>query len=379
MKVKVDVDTKTFVRFLLVVTGFVLAILMIWKLWTALMILAIALFLAIALNPPVSALANKLPGHSRVLATALSYLVVLAVVGVFIYIALPPIIDQTNKFIGDLPQYVQDISQKRGWVGEIVNKYNLQDQLNQLVAGAQQQASGLAQGIGSSVVNGVSSILTGVVTLVTVLVLTFLMLIEGPQWLDRLWSLYRDQRKLTRHQKLAIKMYKVVTSYVNGQVLVASVAAAAGLTVLLVITNFFPNVQVSSVIPLTGIIFLTDLVPLIGATIGAIIVTLVLLLNDFGGAAVFVIYFIIYQQIENNFIQPLVQSRTVALSALSIFVAVIFGVSLLGLVGGIIAIPVAGCLRVVLIDYMAHRKDRLTATERRGLWQKLVEKATATD
>lgn len=379
MKVKVDVDTKTFVRFLLVVSGFVAVVFMAAKLWPALMIILISAFLALALNPPVSALANKLPGHSRVLATALSYVFVLLVVGVFIYIALPPIIDQTNRFIADLPRYVQELSDRQGVVADFVNRYNLQDQLNQLVAGAQQQASGLAQGLGSSVVNGVSSILTGFITLITVLVLTFLMLIEGPAWMTRLWNLYTNDGKLRRHQELAIKMYKVVTSYVNGQVLVASVAAAAGLTTLLVLRTFFPNVPLEAVIPLTGIIFITDLIPMVGATIGAVIVVLVLLMNDLGAAIAFTVYFFIYQQVENNFIQPLVQSRTVALSALSVFIAVIIGITLLGIVGGILAIPVAGCIRVMLIDYMEHRRKGTNVKARRGMWQKLVAKATAND
>lgn len=376
MKVKIDIDTKTFVRFLLVVTGFVTAIFMFTRLETALTIIGIAAFLALALNPPVSALATRLPGHSRVLATALAYVAVLAVVGVFIYIALPPIIDQTNRFIGSLPQYVQNISSQQGIIAELVNRYNLQGQLNELVSGAQQQAGSLAHGIGGSVINGVASILTGVVTLILVLVLTFLMLIEGPLWFERLWSLYYDKQKLKRHQALAIKMYKVVASYVNGQVLVASVAAAGGLTVLLILTYFF-NVPINAIIPLTGIIFLTDLIPMVGATIGAVIVTLVLIMNDFGSGLIFVIYFVLYQQIENNFVQPLVQSRTVALTPLSIFVSIIIGISLLGVIGGVIAIPVAGCIRVLVIDYMAHRKPPKTQAVKQGLVQRLLSKKEA--
>jgi predicted PurR-regulated permease PerM len=377
MKIKVDVDTKTFVRFLLVVTAFAAVIFAIWKLATALTIIVVSIFLALALNPPVSALASRLPGHSRVLATALAYVFVLTVVGIFIYIALPPIIDQTNRFITALPEYIQDLSNKRGVISDLINNYNLQPQINELVAGAQAQAASLAQGIGSSVVTGISSILTGFVTLLTVLVLTFLMLIEGPAWLDRVWGLYQNGETLERHQRLAIKMYKVVTSYVNGQVLVAAIAATGGLTVMLILTYLF-QVPVSAAIPLTGIIFVTDLIPMIGATIGAVIVTAVLALNDFGAAVVFVIYFFIYQQVENNFIQPLVQSRTVALSALSVLIAVIIGISLLGLVGGIVAIPVAGCVRVLLIDYMEHRKHK-PGPRKEKLWHKLVAKATTQD
>ncbi len=367
-------ETKTFVRLLLVVSGFVGVVFLVWKLWAALMIIAISLFLALALNPPVSVLSRRLPGQSRILATALAYLVVLSVLGAFIYVALPPVIDQTVKFVNALPQYVQDLSERRGVVSDIINRYGLQEELNQLVSGAQQQAASLAGGIGSSVVNGVSTILGGVVTLITVLVLTFLMLIEGPRWMDRLWNLYSSDERLERHKRLVAKMYKVVSGYVNGQVVVAAIAAVAGLATLLIMTNFF-NVSSEAVIPLAGIIFITDLVPMIGATIGAIIVGLVLLFNDPASVLVFALYFLVYQQIENNFIQPLVQSRTVALSALSVFVAVILGISLLGIVGGIVAIPVAGCIRVVAIDYLQHRKHIAESKPKSGLFAKLVAKA----
>jgi predicted PurR-regulated permease PerM len=167
---------------------------------------------------------------------------------------------------------------------------------------------------------------------------------------------------------------------VNGQVLVAGISAASGLTLLLVLTNFF-QVPLTAVIPLTGIIFLTDLVPVIGSTLGALIVVLVLLFNDFSAGLVYAGYFLIYQQIENNFIQPVVQSRTVALSALSIIIAIIIGISLLGIVGGIIAVPVAGCLRVIIMDYMEHRRKPSTTTtpEKQRLWRKLLAKAATND
>lgn len=357
MKVTVDVETKTFVRLLAVVAGFALLIFILWKLWAAVLLVAISFFLALALNPPVSALASRLPGHSRIVATAISYLVVLSVLGTFIYIAVPPVIDQTTRFVNDLPQYVQELSSRRGLVSDFITRYGLQDSLNEFVHGIQQQASSLAQGIGSSVVNGVSSFLSGIVAILTILVLTFLMLIEGPRWLERLWSLHGNSLALERNQRLAGKMYKVVSGYVNGQVVVASIAAAAGLITLVFMTQFF-QIELSAVIPLTGIIFITDMIPMIGATIGAIIVMLVLLFNDPASVIVFLIYFLVYQQVENNFIQPVVQSRTVALSALSVFLALIVGISLLGLVGGIIAIPLAGCIRVMILDYMQHRRKK---------------------
>jgi len=357
MKVTVDVETKTVVRVLLAVGVFVGIIFMVNRLWPALILVLISMILALALNAPINALAGKLPGKNRTLATTAAFLVLIGVLGTFIYVAVPPVVDQTTKFVQNLPQYVEEIRARGGPVADFINHYDLQDQVDQLVAGAQQQAGNIAQGVGSSVVNGIASFFNGFVAIITILVLTFLMLVEGPRWVERFWNLYTDADQLERHQRLAAKMYKVVSGYVNGQVLVAAIAAGVGLATLLILTSFF-NVPVGAVIPLTGLIFITDLIPLIGATIGAVIIVLVLLFSDPGAALTFLIYFIIYQQIENNFIQPLVQSRTVALSALSVLVALILGITMLGILGGILAIPLAGCIRVLLLDYMEHRKTK---------------------
>lgn len=374
MKVTVDVETKTIVRVLLAVSVFVLSIFVVWRLWPALIVVAVAGLLALALNPPVSTIANRLPGKNRVFATTLAFLVVLIVLGTFIYVAVPPVVDQTNKFIQNLPSYVDDLTNRKGVVGDFINQYGLQDQVNQVVSATQQQSANLAQGIGSSVIGGIWSVLTGLVTVLTILVLTFLMLIEGPRWTDKVWNLYTDDEKLERHQRLAAKMYKVVSGFVNGQVVVAAIASAVGLATLLILTSIF-QVSTSVVIPLTGLIFITELIPLVGPPFGILIACLVLLFNDPAASLTYLIYYVIYLQIEGNFIQPLVQSRTVALSALSIVVALVFGITLLGLVGGILAIPIAGCIRVLLLDYMEHRKHRAEAHKKKSLLAKLAAKA----
>lgn len=356
MKVKIDIDSSTFVRLFFVAAAFVGGIFVLWKLTPSLMIVLVSFFLAMALNPPVSSLANRLPGHSRVLATTVSYIIVLSIIGFFVYVAIPPMVRQTTNFINALPSYVEEVSSQKGVVGDLIKRYNLQDDVNSFVEGARNQAGNIVQGVGGSVITGVTNILSGFVTLVTVLVLTFLALIEGPRWLERLWSIYTDEHKLQHHKYLVSRMYTVVTRYVSGQVFVATLAGAAGLLVLFALTSFF-SVPLTAVLPLAFLIFLTDLIPMIGAIIGATIVVFVLVFNDLGAAITFAIYFFIYQQIENNLIQPTVQARTIELSALAILVAALIGINLLGPVGGFLAIPAAGCIRVLLIDYFERRKS----------------------
>lgn len=373
MKVKIDIDSSTFIRLFLVAAIFVGGIFVLWKLTPSLMIVLVSFFLAMALNPPVSSLASRLPGHSRVLATTVSYIIVLTIIGFFVYVAIPPIVRQTTNFINALPSYIEEVSSQKGVVGDTIKKYNLQSDVNSFVEGARNQAGNIVQGVGGSVITGVASFLSGFVTLVTVLVLTFLALIEGPRWLERLWSIYTDEHKLQHHKYLISRMYTVVTRYVSGQVFVATLAGAAGLLVLFALTAFF-TVPLTAVLPLAFLIFLTDLIPMIGAIIGATIVVFVLVFNDLGAAIAFAVYFFIYQQIENNLIQPTVQARTIELSALTILVAALIGINLFGPVGGFLAIPAAGCVRVLLLDYFERRK--IGKPTRKG-WGRFARSKTA--
>lgn len=357
MKVKIDVETQTFIRLGLVILGFVFAIFLLIRARQPLTIIAVALFLALALNPPVSYIARKLPSRSRVGATALAYVTVLTLIGGVLFLVIPPLVEQSSKFASTVPQIIDTASAQRGIFNNFVTQYGLEEQLTASIESAKQQASSVAQDLGGLLVAGVATVFNGALTTLIVLVLTFLMLIEGPMWMKRIWGLYQDQALLDRHRSVVQKMYRVVVGYVNGQMLVALIASMATLVSILLLTLVM-NLPGNLALPLAAIVFLTSLVPMVGATIGAIIVTLVLLLNNVTAAIVFLVYFIVYQQIENNFISPTIQSKKVELSALSVLASILIGVSLFGLLGGIVAIPIAGCLRVLLVDYLDHAAEQ---------------------
>lgn len=353
MRVKVDVDTKTFVRLGLVILGFVAAIYLVIQAQQPLTIIGIALFLALALNPPVSFIAKKLPGRSRVGATALAYFLVVTFLGTMMFLVVPPVIEQSSKFADTVPQIIDDLGQQRHFIDDFVQRYNLQEQLDKSIENAKQQASAVASDIGKVIVNGATSLLNGAVTLIIILVLAFLMLIEGPEWMQKIWGLYQDPSRLNRHRSVMQKMYRVVVGYVNGQLAVALIAATSTLVVILLLSLAF-SLPANLALPLAAIIFLMDLIPMVGATIGAIFVGLILLLNSTTAAIIFGVYFFVYQQIENNWISPAIQSKRVELSALSVLVAISIGVALFGFLGAIISIPVAGCVRVLMVDYLDH-------------------------
>lgn len=373
MKVKIDIDTKVFIRFVLVVLGFGLAILTIYKTRGALQLLGVSVFLALALNPPVSRLTKQLPSKSRIGATAIAYLAVLVLLGGFLVLIVPPVIEQSAKFANTVPDLIDRANSQRYIFDDFIQRYGLEDTVDTAVEDAKAQASSVAANLGNTLVGGVGTILGGLANLLFVLVLTFLMLIEGPAWMRRMWGLYDDQQKLERHQSLVHRMYRIVTGFVNGQLAVAAIAAVTTLVVLLTLSATL-GLPANLAVPLSVVIFLTGMIPMIGATIGATLVTLVLLFNSPTAALIFLVYFVVYQQIENNFISPTIQSKNVELSALTILVAILIGITLGGLLGGIVAIPVAGCLRVLLLDQLElARKKRLQ--DQVNPVKKLIKKA----
>lgn len=178
-------------------------------------------------------------------------------------------------------------------------------------------------------------------------------------WMRKVWDLYTDEAKRDEHRDTVTKMYKVVTGFVTGQLAVAAIGAMASFLAL-VVMSFIPSlaVPINLAMPLAVIIFLTALIPMVGTTIGGVLASLILLLNSPLSALVFAIFFIVYQQIENNVISPPIQSKTVDLSVLWVLMAILIGASLFGLIGGLVSIPIAGCVRVLLINYL-ERAEKL--------------------
>jgi len=366
MRTRIDIETQTFVRFWLVVIGFALAITLLIAAQQALIIIGIAFFLALVLNKPVSALASILPGRSRVGGTAIAYVLVLAFLGTFLVLVTPPIIGQTVKVAGSVPALLDQAQTQWQGLREFATHYDMEQQLDQTLESAKNSATGWAAGlattVGSSIVTSVGSLFGFITALFLVLVLTFLMLIEAPRALAFLWGAYGDKEKMEYHKKLATKMYNAVTGYVTGALAVAALGGFfAGITVFALSLIF--GFQSNLALPAASITFVLSLIPMFGATIAGTIICLLLALNSVTAAIIFAVYFIVYQQIENNFIAPTVQSRTVKLSALAILASVTIGLYLFGIAGGIISIPIAGCVKVLVEDYLErknhHRKPAL--------------------
>ena len=357
MKVKIDIDTKTFVRFWLVVIGFALAMLMLYSARTALIIIGVSLFLALALSPPVNRLAKLLPGNSRLGGTALAYVVVVLVLGGFVFMVVPPIVEQSARLAQTIPEAVNNATSQWGGIDGMIEEYGVRDQVDQALVSFEESAASWASNIGSTLIAGAGSLFSFVAAALIVLVMTFFMLLEGPVWMKRIWKVYADKERMMHHKELATQMYRVVSGYVNGQLLVAFIAACASSAVTFLLSMFF-DVPSNLAIPVAAIVFIGSLVPMFGATIAGAIVTVLLAFNDISAALVFLGYFLVYQQVENNLITTVIQSKTLDLSPLVVLVSVTLGTYLMGIAGGIISIPIAGCIKVLLEDYLDQAKQK---------------------
>lgn len=364
MRTRIEIDTKTFVRFWLVVIGFAFAILAIYSARTALILLGIAFFLAMALNAPVTYLAKYLPGKSRVAGTAVAYILVVAILAVFAFLIVPPIVQQTVKFSQTVPSLIDGATSQWHGLSDFVARYNLQPQVDSIVASLKHSASAWTSDAGRNVVLGLGSVASTLASAVLVLVLSFLMLVEGPMWLERIWGVYNDEERMKHHRQLVHRMYTVVTGYVTGQLTVSGIGATLAGLMVFILSLFIPSVPSNLALPTVAIAFTLSLIPMFGATIGGIIVALLLIFNNLTAGIIFAVYFIVYQQIENNFISPTIQSRKLELSALTVLGSVTIGLYVFGLAGGIISIPIAGCVKVLLEDYLERAKKNRQRSER---------------
>ncbi len=289
---------------------------------------------------------SRLPGkrrNSRTLGTVISFLIVVLLLGGFIASIVPPLVRQTESFAAAAPKIVKDFRGQDSVTGRFIREHKLQSQVDHF----SRQLSDRIGNIGGSAFSSAQRVFSSVFSLLTVLVLTFMMLIEGPNWARFMREVIPDRHHSVA-DRLTKDMLRVIQGYVNGQVLLAALAAVLIMPAVLILHISYP-------IALMVIIFICGLIPLVGHTIGAIIITLVAFSQSVTAALIILVYYITYQQIENIFIQPKIQANSTDMSPLTVFVSVVIGVSFGGLIGGLVAIPVAGCLRIALLEYLRSR------------------------
>jgi len=342
-EVAVTVTNETFIRLALLTIGLILLFLAARKAEHALILVFVAFFLSIALNAPVHWLSRKLPGKrkgNRALATTLSFLIVILLLGGFIAIIVPPLIHQTDRLVNAAPHEVKNLRSQDSAVGKFIRQHNLEKQVNTIST----QLSDRLKNIGGTAFSTAKHVGESIFSVLTILVLTFMMLVEGPRWIGFFKEILPDKHHKVA-ERLGRDMYKVVRGYVNGQVILAAIASVAIMPAVLLL-------HISFAAGLMVVIFVCGLIPLVGHSIGAAIVSTVALFHSPEAAIIILLYYILYIQIENYLIQPKLMANTTNMSPLLVFMAVIIGLNFGGILGGLVAIPVAGCLRIVALEFL---------------------------
>ncbi|MEM6997388.1 MAG: AI-2E family transporter [Patescibacteria group bacterium] len=347
-KMSVEFDVAMVIRTTVLVVAILLIINVISDLASTIGLVITAAFLAVAVNPVVSRIAGMLPSKSRTKATGASFVLVMLFLIGFFTITIPPIASQVSDFATDLPATVEEFKNQDNFLANAVERYELDADISQA---ARDIASRV--GSGDGVLNTVSALTSTVYRVVAVLIMTFMMLVEGPGLIKRFWAL-TDRKKLAKRKQLASQINEVITDYVNGQLIIATIAASVSLIVMVVL-------GVENALAMAGIVGMLGLIPLIGATLAAAIVVLSTVLVSVKLAIVMAIYFIIYQQIENATIQPYIQGKRSPLSALMVFISALVGANIAGLLGAFLAIPFAGSLKVIFDDYIESNQPKSKA------------------
>ena len=338
-------------RAILSVLGVLLAVgIALYVIWISRQVISwilVALFLALALNPAVDWLQRNYV-RRRGLAVAIAYLAALLAAAGIAAAFVPTLVDQVRNFADAVPGYVDDLTKGRGRLGFLETKYHIVEKVRDAI---QEGNAGRLLGATGTAISVTKSVITAIVALVTILFMTLFMLLEGPDWVERGFSLV-PEHKQTRWRAVGREVYRTIGGYVTGNLLISLIAGISSGILLFV-------VGVPYAVALGLLVALLDLIPLAGATLAAILVTLVAFAaSGLTAGIVVLVFFVVYQQLENHVIQPVVYGRTVQLSPLAVLIAVLIGAQVAGILGALGAIPIAGTIQVLLVDWQRHRRGQ---------------------
>jgi predicted PurR-regulated permease PerM len=346
----VDVRTRTILRVLGITIAVAVVLEVVWISRQVITWVLISLFLALALDPFVSWIERR-SRVGRGAAISLAYLVIALLIVAVGLTFIPKLVDEVNGLVQALPNYVHDLTHGRGRLGFLERKYHVVEKVRNLV---QNGGAKRLLGLSGAAIAITKSVLTIIAATVTIVFLTFFMLLEGRAWVDRVYSLLPEQAQ-PRWRRVGHDVYRTVGGYVTGNLLISLIAGVSITIVLLVM-------GVPYAVALGLLVAVLDLIPLAGATIAGIVVVAVSLLHSVPAGIVVAVFFVVYQQLENHFLQPVIYGRTVQLSPLVVLIAVLIGAALAGILGALAAIPVAGTIQVIIRDALAHRRRLLLET-----------------
>jgi predicted PurR-regulated permease PerM len=338
-------------RAILVVLGIILAataiIAFLFLAWHVITWILIALFLSLALNPAVEFFQRR--GLPRGVASVIVFLLALIGLGGLGALLIPPLVDQIEEFVAAVPDFVEDLTAGRGPLGFLQDDYQIVDKIRDAI---EEQGAGGVLGVTNATVAIARGVVSFVVGVVTIAFLTIFMLLEGPKLLTRFRDSLPEHMK-PRWDRVGGDIYRTVGGYVGGNLLISLIAGTGAAIVLFVVGSEYA-------IALALVVAILDLIPLAGATLAAILVSTVAFIELGWVRAVIVIgFFVLYQQLENHILQPIIYGRTVQLSPLTVLIAILIGAELVGILGALAAIPVAGIIQAIGREIIRWRREAI--------------------
>jgi predicted PurR-regulated permease PerM len=316
------------------------------RLSTTLTLLVVSIFLALALNPIVDALVER--GIRRAAAVALVFtglLVAFALIGALV---IPPVVVQGTELAQQAPKYVEDLLGSP-WVRELDKSYDVIDKVREEVQ-ARMTDQKFLEGVLGGILGAGRAVLNGVFQVFTVLVLTLYFLSSLPRAKNAAYAVVPASRRV-RVESLSEEIMRRTGSYAIGQVIIASLNAVLSWVMMSIV-----GIPYAAVLAVT--VGLLGLIPMIGATLGAAVVCVVAFFDDPKKALIALVYYLVYQQLENYVVQPRVMQHTVSVPGPVTIVAALAGAAVLGVLGALLAIPVAAGLLLLYEEVLVPRQSR---------------------
>ncbi|MGE5762371.1 MAG: AI-2E family transporter [Mycobacterium leprae] len=336
------------VRTILATIGLVLATLfLLWLIMQTRRVLVwvvVAAFFAVALYPVVNWVQRRASWCGRSLATLVVFLLLFVLLGGMVTLFAVPLAREGTELAGQLPRLLQDARAGRGPVGGLLERTNALE----YVQNNQERIGAFATGLGTPALNVVREAATGVAGAVTVFVLAYLMVLQGPKVTEGTLNVF-DPERAARIRRVGADCARTITGYISGNLLISVICGLLTYAVLKIAGVPFPGL-------IALFVAIADLVPLVGATLGAVVAGLAAFLHSVPAGIAVVVFFVLYQQLENHLLQPLILSRTVKLNPLTVLLAILIAVELAGILGALLAIPIAGMIQVIARDVWDHRR-----------------------
>jgi predicted PurR-regulated permease PerM len=326
-----------------------LSLVLLYEMRRTLVWLVVALLSSVVLYPLVGWVQRHLTRSHRLLATLLVFLVVLILIAGLATLFVIPLAREGALFVEQFPHLLEEAKAGRGGIGTLLSRTGALHYLQE----NQDTIRGYASGLTAPAARILQAVATGVAGLVTVFVLTLLMVLEGPMLVDGALNLITDPHRRQRVHRVGTDCAKSITGYISGNLLISVICGGSMYVALKIM-----GVRFAGLIAI--FVGFTDLIPLIGATIGAIVAVIAAAFHSLPALIVIVIVFVAYQQLENQVLRPLIMSRTVRLNPIVVIVAILVGVEWAGILGALLAIPFAGIIQVIVRDLWDHRKGRLS-------------------